>query len=35
VAGSLSGSNIHGQMNGGGPTITLRSGDGNIRVEKH
>jgi DUF4097 and DUF4098 domain-containing protein YvlB len=35
VAGSLSGSNIHGQMNGGGPTITLRSGDGNIHVEKH
>jgi DUF4097 and DUF4098 domain-containing protein YvlB len=34
VAGSLSGSSIHGKMNGGGGPLTVTSGDGSIRIEK-
>jgi hypothetical protein len=34
VAGSMSGSSIHGKMNGGGGQLTVTSGDGSIHIEK-
>ncbi|PYV12475.1 MAG: hypothetical protein DMG23_00995 [Acidobacteria bacterium] len=34
VAGSLKGSSIRGKINGGGPTLTVRTGDGSIRLEQ-
>jgi DUF4097 and DUF4098 domain-containing protein YvlB len=34
VSGSVSRSTIRGQLNGGGPTLTVHTGDGSIRLEK-
>jgi len=34
VAGSIRESNIRGKLNGGGATLELRTGDGNIELEK-
>jgi DUF4097 and DUF4098 domain-containing protein YvlB len=34
VSGALSGSTIRGKLNGGGPPLYVRSGDGSIRIEK-
>ena len=34
VSGSLSHSTIRGQLNAGGPTLTVHTGDGSIRLEK-
>ncbi len=34
TSGSLKENTIEGKMNGGGPTLKLRSGDGDIRIEK-
>jgi DUF4097 and DUF4098 domain-containing protein YvlB len=34
VSGSLSRSTIRGKLNGGGPTLTVHTGDGSIRLEK-
>ncbi len=34
VVGRLNSSDIRGRMNGGGPLLRLRSGDGNITIEK-
>jgi DUF4097 and DUF4098 domain-containing protein YvlB len=34
VAGQLRENTIEGKLNGGGPTLKLRSGDGDIRIEK-
>lgn len=34
VSGSLSESTVRGKMNGGGQPLTIRSGDGSIRLEK-
>ncbi len=34
VSGTLSRTEIRGKLNGGGPTLTLRSGDGSISIEK-
>ncbi len=34
VSGSISTSSIRGKMNAGGPTLTVRTGDGSIRVER-
>jgi len=35
VAGSVSKSKVRGQLNGGGPALTLRTGDGSIRIERY
>jgi DUF4097 and DUF4098 domain-containing protein YvlB len=34
VAGRVSRSKVHGQLNGGGPALVLHSGDGSIRIER-
>ena len=34
VSGALSRTEVRGKLNGGGPTLTLRSGDGSISIEK-
>jgi len=34
TSGSLSENTIRGKMNGGGPTLELRTGDGDLRIEK-
>lgn len=34
VSGAVKENSIHGKMNGGGPLLELRTGDGNIAVEK-
>jgi hypothetical protein len=34
VSGSLRESDIHGKLNGGGPTLTVHTGDGSIHVER-
>ncbi len=34
VSGAISSTEIRGKLNGGGPTLSLRSGDGSISVEK-
>ncbi|HEY4683645.1 MAG TPA: DUF4097 family beta strand repeat-containing protein [Candidatus Acidoferrales bacterium] len=34
ISGALSPTEIRGKLNGGGPTLSLRSGDGSISVEK-
>ncbi len=34
VEGTLGEKNIHGKMNGGGNLLTVRTGDGSIRIEK-
>jgi DUF4097 and DUF4098 domain-containing protein YvlB len=34
VEGSFSSSSIHGKLNGGGQTLTIRTGDGSIHLSK-
>ncbi len=34
ISGSLSESNMSAKLNGGGPTLMVRTGDGSIRIEK-
>ena len=34
VAGSISRSELHGKLNAGGPLIQIRTGDGNVHLEK-
>ena len=34
VEGTFSNSQIHGRMNGGGPALTIHTGDGSIRLSK-
>lgn len=34
VSGSLTGSHIHGKMNGGGGSLSVTTGDGSIRIER-
>ena len=34
VEGTFSNSQIHGKMNGGGPSLTIHTGDGSIRLSK-
>jgi DUF4097 and DUF4098 domain-containing protein YvlB len=34
ISGSMSDSSIRGKINGGGPTLYIRTGDGSIRIER-
>ncbi|MBI3405653.1 MAG: DUF4097 family beta strand repeat protein [Acidobacteria bacterium] len=34
VSGKLSQSHVHGPINGGGPTLSVHTGDGHIRIER-
>ena len=34
VAGRVSRSKVHGQLNGGGPALLVHTGDGSIRIER-
>jgi hypothetical protein len=35
VSGRAGKREVHGQINGGGKLISLKTGDGSIRLEKH